>query len=47
MFIDKYGDNSKLVNRLGITKDAVTEVIVLVLWCLNKLYIIILISKLD
>ncbi len=37
--IDKYGDSSKLVNRLGITENEVTEVIVLAPWWHpNKLY---------
>lgn len=37
--IDKYGDSSKLVNRLGITEEEVTEVVVLAPWWHpNKLY---------
>lgn len=37
--IDKYGDSSKLVNRLGITEEDVTEVVVLAPWWHpNKLY---------
>ena len=36
--IDKYGDSSKLVNRLGIAEEE-TEVVVLALWWHpNKLY---------
>lgn len=37
--IDKYGDSSKLVNRLGISEDDVTEIVVLAPWWHpNKLY---------
>ena len=37
--IDKYGDSSKLVNRLGITEEEITEVVVLAPWWHpNKLY---------
>ena len=37
--IDKYGDSSKLVNRLGITEEEVTETVVLAPWWHpNKLY---------
>ncbi len=37
--IDKYGDSSKLVNRLGITEEEVTEIVVLAPWWHpNKLY---------
>ena len=37
--INKYGDGSKLVNRLGITEEEVTEVVVLAPWWHpNKLY---------
>ena len=37
--IDKYGDSSKLVNRLGIAEEEVTEVVVLAPWWHpNKLY---------
>lgn len=37
--IDKYGDSSKLVNRLGITEEKITEVVVLAPWWhSNKLY---------
>ena len=37
--IDKYGDSSKLVKRLGITEKEVTEVVVLAPWWHpNKLY---------
>ena len=37
--IDKYGDISKLVNRLGITEEEVTETVVLAPWWHpNKLY---------
>ena len=31
--IDKYGDSSKLVNRLGIAEEEVTEIAVLAPWC--------------
>jgi len=38
-FIDEYGDSSKLVKRLGITEEDVTEVVVLAPWWHpNKLY---------
>lgn len=37
--IDKYGNSSKLVNRLVITEEDVTEVVVLAPWQhYNKLY---------
>lgn len=37
--IDKYGDSSKLVDRLGITEEEITELVVLAPWWHpNKLY---------